>query len=86
MGRATAPLGPEEAKLKMLRIVSWVVLGCPRLRPWVICMEYHRRTALGVQKGKKTAEGRLPCGPATPEMVVRPFQEWPARRRYKGKP
>jgi hypothetical protein len=34
----------------------------------------------GYPRGKKTTAGRPPCGRATPQMAVRPFGWWPARR------
>jgi hypothetical protein len=38
----------------------------------------------GVFKGVEDVAGHLPCGRATPETAIRPFQWWPACRVQKG--
>jgi hypothetical protein len=39
----------------------------------------------GYPRGKKTAVGRPPYRRAIPQMAVRLFGGWPARRAYKGR-
>jgi hypothetical protein len=40
---------------------------------------------VGCPKGQKTATGCPPFRWATPEIAIRPFQGWPARRALKGR-